>query len=234
MAKIWDNLTMTEQTLTTNISAVSSNQNKHETKNPLRKIFLDNFHAVLGKTIIENCPFNKTPSDEKPSLETVLEVGCGEGFVLDHLSRNFTISTIIGTDISKEALDIAKAKLPQAVFTPADLSSEEFPQTLSNFNQPKFDLVLCLEVLEHITDYEKALQNLANIPAETFIISVPNEPFFRLSNFLALKNIKAFGNDSGHVNIWSAKKFRNILLNYFQVVSCHYPFPWQMYVCKKK
>lgn len=206
-----------------NQDKISSNQNKHQTKNPLRKLLLNNFHAVLKSLIVENT-----------NLRSVLEIGCGEGFVLEYLTNHMEIPTIIGTDISDEAVEKAKNRLPQAYFKTADLSSGNFAEALSQFEQPQFDLCLCLEVLEHILDYNKALENLKNIPAETFIISVPNEPFFKLSNLVALKNVKTLGNDPEHVNNWTSQQFKTLLEQHFTVISCHYPFPWQMYLCKKK
>jgi len=236
-SKIWDNLGMTEANVVRETNAISSNQSKHETKNPLRQFFLENFNSTLKKAIIEDFIIGEVSEETQAtptSLGSVLEVGCGEGFVLEYMTRHITITRIFGADISERAVEKAKTRLPQAEIFTADLSSDEFLTQIKALDQPNFDLTLCLEVLEHIKDYQKALQNLKSIPTENFVISVPNEPFFRLSNFIALKNIKDFGNDPEHINNWSVTQFKRLLEEHFVIRNSYYPFPWQMYLCKKR
>lgn len=206
---------------------ISSNQHKHETKNPLRRVLLNRYNLTLKDLVARQVGLGS-------KHEAIFDAGCGEGFVLEYLSQQFEFPTIIGADISPEAVEEAKSRVSNAKFMVANLASQDFSKDIANLGQSEFDIVLCLEVLEHIPDYSQALENLNKIPARNFIISVPNEPFFRLSNLIALKNVKRLGNDIEHVNNWSTSRFKKILQNYFTIVSCMYPFPWQMYLCQKK
>jgi ubiquinone/menaquinone biosynthesis C-methylase UbiE len=49
-----------------------------------------------------------------------------------------------------------------------------------SFEDKSFDIVLCLEVLEHTHDPVRAIKELARVTRKDLIISIPNEPFFSL------------------------------------------------------
>lgn len=51
---------------------------------------------------------------------------------------------------------------------------------------------------------------------------------------MSLKNVKILGNDPDHVNNWTFLTFKELMKKHFEVISCSYPFPWQMLICKKK
>lgn len=198
----------------------SSNAKKHTTKNPIRRYFIQNFLSKLTKEM----------SELKP--KSILDVGCGEGFVIKHLKDALPEANFVGVDISVEATAEAEKELPETKFYNLDLSKKIEIQ-----NSPlkeSFDTVMCLEVLEHIREYPQAIENIKKINSKYFIFSVPNEPFFRLGNLVALKNVKILGNDPEHVNNWTFLSFKKLMERHFEVISCSYPFPWQMLICKKK
>jgi len=56
-------------------------------------------------------------------------------------------------------------------------------------------LTTCIEVLEHLTDPEPAVAELARVTHGGCIVSVPWEPWFRLGNFARGKNLGRLGND---------------------------------------
>jgi len=57
---------------------------------------------------------------EKP-INTVLELGCGEGFFLDHVARAHGIATRYGLDLSVDAVKLAARRQPDALILRADL-----------------------------------------------------------------------------------------------------------------
>lgn len=57
---------------------------------------------------------------EKP-INTVLELGCGEGFFLDHVARAHDITTRYGLDLSVDAVKLAARRQPRALILRADL-----------------------------------------------------------------------------------------------------------------
>lgn len=57
---------------------------------------------------------------EKPPL-TVLDLGCGEGFFLDHMVRFHRVATSYGLDLSVDAVKLAAKTLKQSLILRADL-----------------------------------------------------------------------------------------------------------------
>lgn len=200
----------------------STNYKKYTTKNPLRARLIKNFLNTLNQNV----------SDLPNS--NILEIGCGEGFIADSIKQNIGKYNYYGFDISKESVEMAQENLPEFKFEVKDILDTEPEYFNKVFNGKKIDIVLMLEVLEHIEDYEKALQKVSKIDFEYFIISCPNEPFFRLSNLIALKNVKRLGNDVGHVNNWNMFNFKKLIGKHFDIQKSNYPYPWQMLICKKK
>lgn len=192
----------------------TSNFKKHTSKNFIQQFLLSKYYQSLVSLF---------PKDVK----TVLDVGCGEGFVIPHLPANVSY---LGLDFNSESLNqaqklqsaIARKKNIKLLFAQTDIS-----QVLSN---PKhFDLVLCLEVMEHIKNFDIVLQALARLSFNNMILSVPNEPFFQLSNFLSGKYLSSWGNHPEHVNHWTTKAFSRLIEKYFTIVKKSYPFPWQIW-----
>jgi SAM-dependent methyltransferase len=98
--------------------------------------------------------------------ESVLEVGCGDGRVIGSLGP--TASRRVGVDTSEQAIRFARAFQPGVEFHTA--SAEELDEC--------FDLVLGVEVLEHIPDeavapFIRALGDRTR-PSGHVLISVPS------------------------------------------------------------
>jgi 2-polyprenyl-3-methyl-5-hydroxy-6-metoxy-1,4-benzoquinol methylase len=139
----------------------------------------------------------------------ILEVGCGEGEIINYLKKKFPKAEYNGFEIENKLIKKLSKRFPKDKFERVFLDS-------SKFNLIKrYDLVLCLEVLEHIKAYDKSLENLASIKAKHIIISVPNEPFFRIANVLRFKYLKNLGNTPGHMNNFNYLKFKKIIKNKF-------------------
>lgn len=96
---------------------------------------------------------------------SVLDVGCGDGRFIGALGRE--IDRRVGIDLSERAIRFAKAFIPNVNFRAIDAG--ELHET--------FDLVVAIEVLEHIPDertdeFLKTLAERTNIGGHV-IISVP-------------------------------------------------------------
>ncbi len=200
----------------------SSNYKKHTTANPLRRALINSFHKKLGEGILEL------------ESKSVLDIGCGEGFVITYLKNILPKTCFYGIDISPESIEIAKKNNSDTKFEAGNFTDPSQTDFNGTLGKNEFDLVICLEVLEHIPNFEAALVELQKINTDHYIFSVPNEPFFRLSNLLALKNIKLLGNDPEHVNNWTSNRFEKLIGRHFEIIKKLYPFPWQMLICKKK
>jgi 2-polyprenyl-3-methyl-5-hydroxy-6-metoxy-1,4-benzoquinol methylase len=161
----------------------------------------------------------------RKKIDNVLDLGCGEGKIVDIILKKYDIKHLTGIDIDDRLLKDLKNKYPKHLKNkyPKHLKNKYPKHTFKkilldkkfNLNR-KYDLVLCLEVLEHIKEYKKVLKNISKIRSNKIIISVPNEPFFRLANISRLKYLKSFGNTPGHINNFSFPKFKKIIQSIFK------------------
>ena len=153
-------------------------------------------------------------------VKKVLDLGCGEGFVINKLSKFYSYLEITGVDIDTKALDLARNLNPRAKFIECDIN---------NFQCEKksFELVMLIEVLEHMKKPDEILRIVKNITSKYALISIPHEPLFRISNFLRCKNFFRLGNDPEHLQNWSKGQFLRLLeKNGFKILKTATPFPW--------
>jgi SAM-dependent methyltransferase len=97
----------------------------------------------------------------------VLEIGCGTGFVLTGLKKQFPTYRLMGSEIHFEGIKLAKKRLPEAEFVQLDATDMPFHQ--------EFDAIGAFDVLEHITEDVLAMKEIyrALKPNRFFFISVP-------------------------------------------------------------
>lgn len=189
-------------------SQLPTNYVKHTSKNPLQRFLIERFFSTM---IALARPLN---------AKKVLDAGCGEGFSLNKLMLNKIGKEIEGIEYSNEAIALGKKLFPNVKIKQGSIY--ELP-----YKNSSFDLVICTEVLEHLDDPTKALKEILRVSKKNLIISVPNEPFFMLSNFIRGKNISRLGNDPGHINHWSFISFKKYLReNGVKIKKVNLPFPW--------
>lgn len=194
---------------------LSANFLKHTNKNPLQKLLINNFYKSL---IALAKPLNP---------KTVLDAGCGEGFSLNRFYLQGIGEKLEGIDDSATAISSAKKLFPKIIFRRGNIY--HLP-----YKDHSFDLVLCLEVLEHLENPKKAISEIIRVSKKSAIISVPNEPFFMISNLLRGKNLARWGNDAEHINHWSLFSFKKFLKK--QNISpkqTKLPFPWIIMLLEK-
>jgi len=101
----------------------------------------------------------------KPGSKDVLEVGCGTGLLLLTLSNKG--KRVFGLDMSDEAIKFCESRGLK------DIRLGE--ATAMPFEDHMFDAVFCLDVLEHISDDKKALEEMERVlkPGGIMILFVP-------------------------------------------------------------
>jgi len=101
-----------------------------------------------------------------PPAATVLEAGCGTGGNLYLLSQRGEVSAF---EPHEEARDLAKAKYPDQA-----IHDGELPFGIP-FEPSTFDLVVALDVLEHVEDDEASLRSLVAMarPGGRILVTVP-------------------------------------------------------------
>jgi SAM-dependent methyltransferase len=98
-----------------------------------------------------------------PEGARILDAGCGSGRVLDELAR---FGDVVGVDSSPAAVAAAWARGHSV----AKARVEELP-----FPDARFDLVTCLDVIEHTPDDIRALRELVRVtrPGGHLFVTVP-------------------------------------------------------------
>ncbi len=135
----------------------------------------------------------------------VLDIGCGEGNIGLLLAQKN--NDVTGVDISSKAISVAqkKAKILNLKDKTTFLVQDAHYLKLKN----KFDIAICIEVLEHVKDDTRIIKNIYKQLKKTgtLIITVPskNAPLYKL------KSIKAYDQKIGHLRRYSAKTLSNKL-----------------------
>jgi 2-polyprenyl-3-methyl-5-hydroxy-6-metoxy-1,4-benzoquinol methylase len=104
-----------------------------------------------------------------PAMSNILEVGCGLG--LGTCLFNSLGFKVTGVDASSETIDEARRRFPWLNFKKA--LAEEFTMPQS------YDAIVALEVLEHISDWKRVVQNWKSSLKEggILVLSTPNRVF---------------------------------------------------------
>ena len=105
-----------------------------------------------------------------PDARSLLEVGCGTGFVLQGVREAFPQLELTGADLYEEGLDVARRRVPDARLLRVDGRELPFPGS--------FDVVGSFDMLEHVEDDEAALRSMfGSLKADGGIImTVPQHP----------------------------------------------------------
>lgn len=196
----------------------TGNLEKYQTKNPLKRKMVERLNrSILGTIGKWACEISAGENKVK-----VLDAGCGEGFVTGLIHERFPEFEITGLEYTREALDVAEQRYPDVCFKQGDIY--KLP-----YEDGYFDIVICTEVLEHLENPRKALSELNRTSKHFLLLTVPNEPWFRLGNLLVLKNVSRLGDPIDHINHWTFSAFGKMIRNSlpFQVRMSS-SFPWTM------
>jgi SAM-dependent methyltransferase len=201
-----------------NNNNISSNFRKYQNRHPFAVKQLAKFYSSLIKTIT------------KVKHGRMLSIGCGECFDLKKIQdhNNINIEYYYGLDSNYQSLQTAK-KL--ATNRPLNLVQGDILKSPVIFS--KVDLILGLEILEHLSSPDKVLKQISKQFKGYCIFSVPNEPLFRLTRLLLFQqNIRAFGNHPEHLHNWSKHSFARLIRKYFIIEEISTPSLWTIILCR--
>jgi SAM-dependent methyltransferase len=165
--------------------------------------------------------------DATAPANSVLELGCGEGFVSGQLSARQEGGSYIGVDANEEDLANLRAKFPSVEAHHGSIYD-------LSFLGRTFDVVVCAEVLEHLADPDAALAQIMSVRPTWVILSVPHEPWFCLSNLARGKNITRLGNDEDHASLWGRRGFRKLVDRHLVVDRHQTSYPWQLVLARPR
>jgi len=146
-----------------------------------------------------------------PKVKKLLDIGCGDGVISNFLKGK--VDEIYGIDNSSENLEIAKKY--GILTSKIDLDKEK-----TFYKNDFFDVITCLDVIEHIKDPQKLIEEIKRILCINglLIISTPN---IRFSNHLFQLIFKGrFPKtsldpalyDGGHIHFFTYKDLEELLI----------------------
>lgn len=181
--------------------------NKHESRNPLVKIIVERYRRNL-QLLIKGLP-----------AYSALEIGSGEGYILSYIRGIRPDIRLIGSDITIDIVTKSRLREPRAYWCVA--KAEHLP-----FANKSFDLVVACEVLEHIPVPELALSEMQRVSKRFSLITVPNEPLWRILNILRAQYLRDWGNTPGHIQHWSVRGIARLVSKYFRILQIKKVLPW--------
>jgi len=184
---------------------------KYTSKNPAIRWLTERWVANLEQA------FDQIGRDPQGAPKRALEVGCGEGVIAAKLQERF--DEAVAFDLPDVGLRQEWKAHQGPLFLHAD--AHALP-----FEDRRFDLVVAVEVLEHLTDPVKGLHEMARVGRRHLVVSVPREPIFRSCNLVAGRYVKDLGNTPGHLNHWSKRGFTRLISSVGKVREVTSPFPW--------
>jgi len=139
--------------------------------------------------------------------KTILDVGCGTGALDFYLAKQ--ANSVTGIDISKNAIKACKRDAKalgvsnKTAFFVKDISK--------SLIQKKFDVVICLEVIEHIKNDKRLMNNISKSIKKNglLIISTPsqNAPLYKMGL------LEDFESRVGHLRRYNMKSITNEIKN---------------------
>ncbi len=116
-----------------------------------------------------------------PDARSILDVGCGQGELLQELSAALPAASVSGADLSEQSIADSRKRNPDYDLFVLDLTEPEFEKKHAQ-RLGSYDLVVCSEVIEHIEDDGLAVLRLRSllVPGGHLIVTVPGG---RMSRF---------------------------------------------------
>lgn len=192
------------------IDAAGQDVRKYSSRQPLVRWLLNRWLRRLRLTL--------------GPTRVLIDVGAGEGIATSRIVP--TGAFVVAIDYRRDKLTLARERLPGAALIQADAG-------LLPLRDGVAPTVTCIEVLEHLTNPDLAVAELARVAAVRCVVSVPWEPWFRLGNLLRGRNVRRLGNGPEHVQWYRPATLAQSLVTAFDDVQVRSCFPWLVAVAPR-
>ena len=130
--------------------------------------------------------------------DRLLEIGCGDGSIVQRLSDIKFGKDLFAIEISESAVEVTNARKIARLKECRLFDGYHIP-----YADGSFDLAVLSHVLEHV-EYPRRLLYEASRVARHVFVEVPLEDTMRLSNDFAFDSV-------GHINFYSSKTIRRLI-----------------------
>jgi 2-polyprenyl-6-hydroxyphenyl methylase/3-demethylubiquinone-9 3-methyltransferase len=135
-------------------------------------------HNLLHTITTERCDYIESRVDrifgrEALGQQEVLEVGCGGGLISESLAQRGTI--IVGIDPSQDALQAARIHTRRSGLGHIAYFQQGYAESLP-YADGSFSVIVCMDVLEHVSDLEATIKEIARVlaPGGIFVFDTIN------------------------------------------------------------
>lgn len=144
-----------------------------------------------------------------PPEGSILDVGCGNGTMLEEIHKRGSWK-LAGVDSSRSAISIARARGFDVHLADATKGLLEL------FPPHSFDLVLAIEVIEHVYSPRDLLRQVRGVlkPGGRILLTTPYHGYVKNLLIAALGRCDSHYNplwDCGHIKFWSRRTLTQIL-----------------------
>ncbi len=142
-----------------------------------------------------------------PASHTVIDVGCGDGALIQFCAQQGAEVVFIDRDEARLARTNTRIEASPAR-AKLGIRSDCAPIPVADNSG---DLVICTEVLEHVPDPEAFLSELVRVAKSggQLLVTVPDS---RSEQFVGATAPSAYFEEPNHIRIFSSEQFRELLL----------------------
>ena len=184
----------------------TTNYQKFRTRNRVVRALIEAFYGEVLWRI------------ERTAPASLLDAGCGEGETLRRLGDKLPQATS-AIDLNADCVAFCQSHFPTVDVREADIT--RLPHA-----DKSHDMVVSLEVLEHLPDPRAAVRECLRVARRGVLFSVPHEPWFRLGSLARGKYLAGLGNHPEHVNHWNERSFGRFLRQEAPRVWTWRSLPW--------
>lgn len=139
-----------------------------------------------------------------PKNAKVLDIGCGDGSFLNYLKNERPDCNAVGLDLSATAVEMTLAKGCKAL-------KLETTKSLFEHVGSDWDVVVMMEIIEHIPNAETLMHEVADLKPNTVFITIPNVGYIlhrmRLAFVGRFPVTSVFYHMREHLRFWTVKDF---------------------------
>jgi trans-aconitate methyltransferase len=140
-----------------------------------RMVTTSDYYSILRDEIAPLLP---------SEFKTVMDVGCGTGVTSKWIKERFPSVCIVGLEVNPIVADAARRVIGEVINT--DIERDDV--AIAKYDE-QIDVLLLMDVLEHLQDPWNCLSRLRNLlsPSGIVIASIPNVRNFKVTLPLVLK-----------------------------------------------